>query len=151
MATPADVVAGEVIEVEWGNDVRDWACFSFEFGGASDNTVDSSITTTFENGASVTFTKPTDWVNYKIMAWGSVVFNVTATTSEMGARVSIDGNTGTALTGAQANSGASVSVNARHSRTGLTGNAAVIIQYNETAGTVTKQGSVINFVAFRTS
>lgn len=153
MATPADVIAGEVIEVEWGNAVRDFACFGIELGGTSEVVLDGSITSSFENGANVTFTKPSDWVQYRLMAWGSVLFSLGPTTGQGSARILIGATTGTAIP-TMINPTADTMphlVEARGLVTGLSADATVAIQYNEITAAVTKISSTISFIAQRTS
>lgn len=153
MPVPVDVIAGEVIEADWGNDIRDWAVGLVSFGGVAEATADASVTSTFENGANVTFTKPVLWTAYTIMAWGSVTGRQnTATSVGFQARISIDGNTsGTATSSDSAVNGSALTTPAFHSRTGLTGNAACIIQYRATSGAPTKNSSTVQYIAIRTS
>lgn len=125
-----------------------------EFGGATNTTQDSTVTSTYENGASVSFTMPADWNTYKIMAWGSALFaGSTGGTPVAKARVSIGGNTGTergVSIGAD-NPSRIAPIEVRHERTGLSANATVVVQYGETSSDVTHLSSVVNFIAVRTS
>lgn len=154
MPTPADVISGETIESEWGNTIRDFACFGIEMGGASDIVLDGSITTAFENGANVTFTKPDDWIQYKVMAWGSVLFSLGPSPAGQGsARILIGATTGTAIptTVNPTTDTDTQLVAARGLVTGLSADATVAIQYNEVAAAVSKVSSVVSFIAIRTS
>lgn len=151
MAAPVDVVAGEVIEVEWGNAVRDWAVGLVSFGGIADNTSDATVTTTFEDGATISFTKPSLWVAYTIMAWGSVWGTGASASNTLQARIDIGGTQGTATNGLGLVAGSFLSADTFHSRTGLVATATVKIQYREVAGNVSKDGSTIQYVAIRTS
>lgn len=156
MATPPDVISGEVIEVEWGNDIRDFACFGIDFGGAQETVEDASLTTTFETGATVTFTMPASWLGYKLMAWGTVGFTVNGNNArQVGARATIGGNNGAEAVAAGADitdTFDNVTVGVRHVVTGLSANATVNVQYrSNVAGGVSKANSSVNFIAMRTS
>lgn len=130
-----------------------------EFGGASEDTVDTGLSTSvYEDGASVTFTKPASWTSYKIMAWGEGVFRwITAGgTAEAACRVVIDGNAGTGVgpSGSSVYSTPAGPVPARHQRSGLTGNAVVTLQYKEgvsSTGVCEKIASIVNYIAVRES
>ena len=156
MAIPPTVVTGETISVTWGNSVRDWAVGVVDFGMASEVVLDTSITSTFETGATVTFTKPAAWVTYKIMAWGVVHFtgSLSVTAAICQARVVLSTN-GTTMhnTTSQSDAAEAVTVGANHTVTGLTGNQAVSIQYARAGsnGEADKLGSTVNYMAIRLS
>lgn len=95
MAIPADVISGETIESEWGNTIRDFACFGIDFDGAMD-AAGGAMTTTFATVCTVTFIRPADWVNYKLMAWGSAQIQDSVGSSSGEIRFQIDGANGTA-------------------------------------------------------
>lgn len=129
-----------------------------EFGGASENVLDGTIPVdpTFDAGATVTFTKPAAWNTYKIMAWGTVHGNLRNVIGQnIAVKVSIGGNDGTVMQGGGNGStpDSSTSASARHERTGLTTNADIVVHYAEhqAAEDFVKYGSIINFIAIRTS
>lgn len=156
MAVPADVIAGEIIEADWGNTIRDFACFGIEMGGASESVQDTTLTTTFETGATGTFTLPADWLGFSLMAWGTVGFQCNGDTSRTAqARIQIGASNGSTSTTALSDVAGSFdngTIGVRHGVTGLTATTTVNIQYaTATAGGIYKMNSMINYIAIRTS
>ena len=72
MAVPPDVIGGETITSEWGNDIRDWATSSIAFAGTVENS-SVATTSTLTAGATVSFVPHATWGTYQMMAWGEAV------------------------------------------------------------------------------
>ena len=126
-----------------------------EVGGATETVEDTTLSTTFEVGATLTFTKPGTWVGFSVLAWGTVHFLGGGTSNIGQARVHIGGNNGTTVmsaSGQTTTQPAAFAVGARHSVSGLSANATVRIEYAEAAGGIVhKRSSIISFLAIRTS
>ena len=149
MAVPPDVIGGETITSEWGNEIRDWATASVELGGADDPS--TVLTSSFASGATVVFTKPADWVTYKLQAWGT--FDVATTNpapSNIEVKLVIGGNSGTTQLGGAA-SVMVRSISVRHLQTGLSGNVTVEIQARLVSGAGSGSYSNVNYIAVRTT
>lgn len=204
-----DVIGGEVVTSEWGNDIRDrsiqrytdaadrtaehptpvngdlsflnntgkvyvyysgaWRTMYDDLAGtvagyvkmgSDSETAFNAATTTFQSGASITFTKPAAWTGYDLMAWGTVLIRSQEAGGDQApvpvVRVVIDGVPGNELDSLERTVGLdypSVTIPANHIRGPLTASAVVAVQYKKLNNppTVQKQGSTINYMAIRTS
>lgn len=70
MATPPTVVAGNVIEVAWGNAVRDWAALG-EVDNSGEVAGPVGLTTVAANIVSVSLTIPAAWLSWSCFAYAS--------------------------------------------------------------------------------
>ena len=204
-----NVVTDEVVESEWGNDIRDrtiqryanaaerttlhaapvagdlsfladtgkiyvyysgsWRTMYDDLAGtvagyvkmdtASEHAV-VTATTTWQSGASITFTKPGAWAGYNIYVWGMIVFRTqypapgTGPLPEAKTRVVIDGVAGSEVDSVGADISTvftPLTVPANHQRGPLTANANCVIQFTRTDPTVQKQASSVQLMAIRTS
>ncbi len=117
-------------------------------GGASEAVFDSSLSASFENGATVTFVKPAGWATYEILAWGSVMFQEALSPGGGSARIQIGSDNGTTFaiqTGDNQPLDHECSI--RHHRTGLSTDMAITAQYS--GSSVAKQHSQVNYIATR--
>jgi len=111
---------------------------------------DASLSASWENGASIAFTKPAAWATYELMAWGDVTFHLLAAGLETClARMDISANQGDIGQGAMAANQEIQSVPCQHRRTGLSGDVTVTIQYSGSSGDMSKTGSQLCFIARR--
>ena len=151
MAVPPDVIGGETITSEWGNDIRDWATALVMVDAAAEGANDSTLSTTYESGATLSLTPPASWVTYKVIAWGGVTFQGSgaSSTKSGSARVDIGGTQGQNQVVAGIDDGAIEDVTANHVRTGLTGPISVTIQYQQINPTLFKNRSHITYIAHR--
>ena len=148
MAVPPDVVAGEVITDEWGNAVRDWAVYGVAAAAAVENTTDSTLSGTFENGASLSLVPPASWVTYQVVAWGGAQFQwAAAGTGQI--RVRIDASDGGTAHISGLNDGTLGAVEVAHMSASESGTISVTLQYRAVAGAISKTGSHIVYIATR--
>lgn len=126
-----------------------------QIGSDSETATDSTLDTTFEDGATVAFTMPANWNTYQMVAWGTAQLAANGGTSPVGeVRIGIGGDFGDAQKGGATIAdgvGTTTTPVANHERTGLTGDVTVVVQYRETTASLFKEGSTVNFIAVRTS
>ena len=124
------------------------------FGGGVENADDSSLSGTFEVGATVTFNKPATWTSYAVHAWGAVHFLYSSggTPAQASARMTIGGVTGGTVTAVgSVGITAPLTIAVVDTRSGLTGDAVIAVQYAQNTAAVDKEASSINYITIRTT
>lgn len=112
----------------------------------------SNFGTSFTTVADVTFTPPSGWNTYTLVAHGSIAGRVTSTADNAEVRCSIGGVGGTAAQLAALHD-SHYGLGASQVRTGLSGNVTAAIQGRKdtASGTVTGYSGEVSFTAYRTS
>ena len=150
MAVPADVVTGETIASEWGNDIRDWAAL-----GEVDNSTEVAavaLTASMADVASVSLSIPVEWLAWSCAVYASWGAGEAAGSGAYHYLIRIDGTDqqdNVSTLGAILATGNSVGGR----RTGMvtTGSRTVSVRMQETSGQVTVSDIYLYARAVRTA